>query len=376
MKKTIFYLLLALLCTGTPNYAYNNANNNHEESEQQKVVFLTGAIGFIGSNFLKYMFEKYPHYYFIVLDALTYAANPENLTPEIKNSSRFEFIHGSVTNYGLVSDIMRRAHLVVHFAAESHVARSIWDDSVFFDTDVLGTRVMMATLVKSPNVERFIHISTSEVYGTAESEPMTEDHLLQPRSPYAAAKAGADRLVYSYFCTYNVPALIIRPFNQYGPNQHPEKLIPRMITSALNGEQLTVHGDGSSERDWLYVADTCQALDLALHTPDFNKIKQQVINLGSGRSISVLDIAKKILEYFNLPEDRISFIGDRPGQVARHISSTDKAADLLGWRNSISFEDGLQKTIEWYLGNKAWWKRIDWMKHVTISTSNNTLEKH
>lgn len=335
----------------------------------KKTIFLTGACGFIGSNFLKYMFEKYPDYHFDVLDLLTYAGSLENIPEEIRESDRFHFYYGSVTNIYLVDYLMSRANYVVHFAAESHVTRSIYDDSTFFETDVMGTRVMMTALVKyAKSVERYIHISTSEVLGTAEYQPMDENHPIKPRSPYAAAKAGADRLVFAYWCTYDVPAIIIRPFNNYGDQQHPEKMFPRFIISILEDKPITIHGTGKQSRDWVHTYDVTRALDLALHVEDFSKIKNQEIHIGSGVATSVLDIAKEILGYFNLPESYLKFVPDRPGQVDCHISSTQKAKELLGWQPTIALREGIFKTIEWYQNNTARWKKMKDMMLVPVYT--------
>lgn len=329
-----------------------------EDKKEIKTVFLTGAAGFIGSNFLKYMFDNYPNYRFLVLDALTYAGNLENIPDYIKNSDRFEFFYGSVSNPYIVDLIMNRSDFVVHFAAESHVTNSIYEDFTFFETDVNGTRVLMRSLVKHKNkVQRFIHISTSEVYGTAESHPMTEDHPLNPRSPYAAAKVGADRIVYSYYCTYDVPVLIIRPFNNYGPRQHIEKVIPRFLSRAISGQTLTVQGSGKQTRDWLYVEDTCKALDKALHVKDFSKLKGQVINIGNGKDHSINYIAQLILKHLNLDEELVEFIKDRPGQVDCHIACIQKAKELLDWEPIVSLEEGLKYTVEWYKSNINWWKK-------------------
>jgi len=343
----------------------------------KKTILLTGAAGFIGSNFLRYMFDKYDDYSFIVLDALTYAGNQQNIPDKIQNSGRYEFWHGSVTNADLVDELTEKSSLIVHFAAESHVARSIYDDSKFFATDVIGTQTMMNALTKHKDtVERFIHISTSEVYGTAEGEVMDEDHPLNPRSPYAGAKAGADRLVYSYWHTYDLPATIIRPFNNYGSHQHLEKMMPRFITSALKNEPLTVHGQGLAQRDWLFVDDHCEALDKALHLQDFNTIRQQVINLGTGKATSVMDIAKMILKITNKPDDMLKYIFDRPGQVDKHISSTEKAQKLLGWTAKTSLEDGVSKVLEWYKNNEGWWSEIEWMREVPIHTEDGKIEMY
>lgn len=344
--------------------------------DSEKTIFLTGAAGFIGSNFLRYMFDTYPDYHFIVLDLLTYAGNLDNIGDDIKESDRFEFVYGSITNQELVDSIMKRSDWVVHFAAESHVSRSILDDLTFVVTDVIGTQIMMHALIKSPNVQRFIHISTSEVYGTAEKEPMNEEHPLNPRSPYAAAKVGADRLVYSYYCTYDVPVVIIRPFNNYGPQQHVEKMIPKFITSALRGMPLTIHGDGSAQRDWLHVLDTCEALDKVLHHAPFEDIKGQVVNLGSGVATSILEIARAILKHLQLPDQFLTFIGDRPGQVACHISSTDKAVSLFDWKQKRTIQDALPAVIDWYRDNEAWWKKLVMMQWVPIQTVGGNIEMH
>ena len=232
----------------------------------EKTVLITGGAGFIGSNFVNHIFKKYPQYKIILLDALTYAGNLDNLLPEMKRAGRFRFFHGNVTHGDIVKELVAQSQIVVHFAAESHVTRSIYDNTLFFETDVIGTQ-MIANAVAHHPVERFIHISSSEVYGTAESDPMDEDHPLKPLSPYAAAKAGADRLVYSYINTYNIPGIIVRPFNNYGPFQHIEKAIPNFIISALQDQPVTLHGKGQSSRDWMFVTDTCEAIDLIMHIP-------------------------------------------------------------------------------------------------------------
>lgn len=373
MKKIILLVVLFQYISSLQAIFRYDAKHN----DADKVLLLTGAAGFIGSNFLEYMFDKYPTYHFLVLDALTYAGNIENIPIRIRNSDRFSFFYGSVVNYHIVDMLMQHADFVVHFAAESHVTRSICDDTTFFETDVMGTRTMMTALVKhKKKVQRFIHISTSEVLGTAESEPMSENHPLNPRSPYAAAKAGADRLVYSYCCTYDVPAVIVRPFNNYGPRQHLEKVIPRFITSAINKQPLTIHGDGLQERDWVCTYDISRALDAILHTEDFSKIKHQVMHLGSGVPTSILEIAQIIAKEFNLSDDQLIFIGDRPGQVRRHISSTQKAMELLDWRAEIPLKEGLKQTIDWYKKNRSHWDKHEAMKYVPIYTNNETLEMH
>ncbi len=340
-----------------------------------KTILITGGAGFIGSNFLEYVFRKYPEYHIIVLDALTYAGSPDNIPDDIKSSKRFEFWYGNVTNDDLVSQLVGRSDVVVHFAAESHVARSIFDNKIFYVTDVLGTQAVANAVTRKKDLDRFIHISTSEVYGTALTAPMTEEHPLNPLSPYASAKTGADRLVYSYIASYKIPACILRPFNQYGPKQHLEKVIPRFITSALLDEPLTVHGNGNAFRDWLYVQDTCERIDHVMHAP-IEKIQGEVFNLGSGFELDVLSIAKMVLDILKKPDDLISHIGNRPGQVDRHISSTAKASEVLGIKPGRSFDQGLEQTIAWYKTHRAWWEKLLWMRHVPIITESGKVEYH
>jgi dTDP-glucose 4,6-dehydratase len=220
-------------------------------------------------------------------------------------------------------------------------------------TNVEGTQVLLDAVRAHP-VERFLLISSSEVYGTAERDPMDETHPLNPRSPYAATKAGGDRLVYSYACTYDMPVAVIRPFNNYGPYQHPEKVIPRFITQALHDRPLTVHGDGSASRDWLHVEDTSRAIAAALEAP-MGPLQGEAVNVATGVDVPVLEIAERILTALGKPRSLIRFIDDRPGQVDRHIGSTDKAARLLGFRAQVGFDEGLERTIAWYRANPAWW---------------------
>lgn len=374
MKNGYHYFLCSLLVCSSLSASMPSAPEA-DVAQEKKTVFLTGAAGFIGSNFLQYMFDKYPSYHFIVLDALTYAGNLESIPQTIKNSNRFEFIHGSITDQLTVDRCMAQADFVVNFAAESHVTRditrSLESPQIFVQANCVGVVTLMLSLVKCKNVQRFIHISTSEVYGTAETEPMTEDHPLNPRTPYAATKAAGDRLVYSYCCCYDIPAVIVRPFNNYGPFQHPEKVIPRFITNALSGLPITIHGDGNAKRDWLHVLDTCKALDLMLHKQDFSTIKNEVINLGTGQSASVYDIAMHIKNYCSLPDSAITYQPDRPGQVAVHISSIDKAYKLLGWKAEHTLADSINNLIEWYKENRSWWTFQEYMPCIEIGSQGN-----
>ena len=341
-----------------------------------KTILITGGAGFIGSNLVRHLYDKYPDYRLLVVDALTYAGNVHNCPDGAMGSARYEFWYGDVRNGELMDTLVGQSDIVVHMAAESHVTRSIYDNKLFFETDVLGTQAVANAVVKHRDrIDRFIHISTSEVYGTAMTEKMDEQHPLNPMSPYASAKCGADRLVYSYWATYNVPAVIVRPFNNYGPYQHLEKAVPRFITSVLLGEPLTVHGDGLAARDWLFVEDHCLALDALLHA-DIETIKGQVINIGTEQHRSVLEVAEAILKAMGPCDSQIEFIGNRPGQVFRHTANTEKLKRLISWEPKLSFEAGLERTIRWYRDNENWWRPQIWMRHIPIITATGKREMH
>jgi dTDP-glucose 4,6-dehydratase len=320
---------------------------------KQKTILVTGGAGFISSNFVRHLLTATPHKV-VSVDALTYAGNMENLA-DVMNHERLNFVHGDIRDPELVAEIVADVDVIVNAAAESHVEKSIEEGaSEFVTTNVEGTQILLDAIRRTP-VERFILFSSSEVYGTAERAPMDEDHALNPRSPYAATKAGADRLAYSYWVTYELPIVIVRPFNNYGPYQHPEKVVPRFITQALRGEPLTVHGDGHASRDWVFVEDVAQAID-AVIAADIGSIAGEVINLATGRDISVAQIADLVLERLGKPPSLKVHTPERPGQVDRHIGSVDKAERLLGWRAATSFEQGLDRTIGWYDENRAWWE--------------------
>jgi len=312
----------------------------------------------------------------IVVDALTYAGNVANQPDGSFESERYQFWYGDVRNGELMDMLVGQADIVVHMAAESHVTRSIYDNKLFFETDVLGTQAVANAVVKHRDtVERFIHVSTSEVYGSALAAKMTEQHPLNPMSPYASAKCAADRLVYSYWATYNIPAIIVRPFNNFGPYQHLEKAVPRFITSCLLDEPITVHGDGSAARDWLFVEDHCLALDKMLHA-DREKLVGETINIGTGLHRSVLEVAQAVRDLMAPCDSQIMFIGDRPGQVFRHTCDASKAQALLDWRPTTSFEDGLARTIQWYRRHEQWWRPQMWMRHIPIVTASGKREMH
>jgi dTDP-glucose 4,6-dehydratase len=320
-----------------------------------KRVLVTGGAGFISSNFIRHLLEFTP-YEVVTLDALTYAGNLENLA-DVMSHERLSFVHGDIRDAALVRELVEGVDVIVNAAAESHVEKSIEHGaSEFVTTNVEGTQILLDAIRVTP-VERFILISSSEVYGTAEAAPMDEEHALNPRSPYAATKAGADRLAYSYWTTYDLPIVIVRPFNNYGPRQHPEKVVPRFITQALADEPLTIHGDGHASRDWLYVLDDAEAIERTIEAP-IESIAGEVINVATGVDISVADIAAMVLDVLDKPRELTCNVPERLGQVDRHIGSVDKAQELLGWRARTSFEEGLERTVAWYRDNEAWWRAI------------------
>ena len=320
-----------------------------------KKVLVTGGAGFIPSNFIHHLLAKTP-YEVISLDALTYAGNVDNLRAAMAHE-RLSFVHGDIRDVDLVREVAADVDVIVNAAAESHVEKSIEEGArEFVTTNVEGTQILLDAIRDAP-VERFILFSSSEVYGTAESAPMDEDHPLNPRSPYAATKAGADRLAYSYFVTYGLPVVIVRPFNNYGPRQHPEKVVPRFITQGLQDLELTIHGDGHASRDWLYVDDDAEAIEAVIAAP-LENVAGEVLNVATGVDISVTDIADAVLDALAKSESLKTYVTERPGQVDRHIGSTDKMERLTGWRARTSFEEGLARTIAWYSENETWWRGI------------------
>jgi len=318
-----------------------------------KRILVTGGAGFIPSNFIHHLLAKTP-YEVVSLDALTYAGNLDNLSGAMSHE-RLSFVHGDIRDVELVREVVSEVDVIVNAAAESHVEKSIDEGArEFVTTNVEGTQILLDAVREAP-VERFILFSSSEVYGTADYAPMDEDHPLKPRSPYAATKAGADRLAYSYYVTYGLPVVIVRPFNNYGPRQHPEKVIPRFITQALQDRELTIHGDGHASRDWLFVDDDAEAIEAIIAAP-LDDVAGEVFNIATGVDISVSDIADAVLDLLGKPDDLKHFVDERPGQVHRHIGSTEKAERVLGWHARTSFEQGLERTVAWYRENEAWWR--------------------
>jgi dTDP-glucose 4,6-dehydratase len=341
-----------------------------------KTILVTGGAGFIGSNFVRYLHDRYPDDRLVVLDALTYAGRLENLPEAGRGTPRCEFWRGTVCDEGLVDSLVSRADVVVHMAAESSVTRSIDDSRLFFQTDVLGTQTVADAVTRfRERVELFVYISSSEVYGTAVAEVMDESHPLEPSNPYAAAKCGADRLVSAYHRTYGIPAVIVRPFNNYGPRQHLEKVVPRFITSCILGEPLTVHGNGDAARDFLFVEDHCVALDRLLRI-DPRLVIGQTINLGTGRHLTILELAHKVRQTMGATHLPLKLLGDRPGQIARHTCDASRARCLLGWVPSVSFEEGLLRTAQWYRQNEPWWRSQLPARHIPICTASGQEELH
>ncbi|KQX51925.1 dTDP-glucose 4,6-dehydratase [Paenibacillus sp. Root444D2] len=317
-------------------------------------VLVTGGAGFIGSNFVHYMLDRYPSYEIINLDALTYAGNLENLL-SIQENNHYTFVKGDITNAELVNSLFEQGiDTVVHFAAESHVDRSILEPDVFVKTNVLGTQVLLEAARKY-SVKKFVHVSTDEVYGTlGETGLFTEETPLSPNSPYSASKAGSDLLVRAYHETFGLPINITRCSNNYGPYQFPEKLIPLMIANALNDKSLPVYGDGLNIRDWLYVEDHCSAIDLVLH----KGINGEVYNIGGNNERTNIQIIQTILRELGKPESLMQFVKDRPGHDRRYGIDATKITEELGWKPKHNFETGIHETIRWYLDNQDWWKRI------------------
>jgi len=343
-----------------------------------RTILVTGGARFIGANLVNYLSEKYPEDRIIVRDILTYAGSVENLPKDMLQGRHplRRFWYGNVCNAALVDTLVEEADVVIHLAAETHVTRSIFDSLLFFQTDVLGTQTIANAVVKAGGkVKRLIHISSSEVYGSASEDAMNEDHPLNPLSPYASAKCGADRLVFSYWATYGVPAVIVRPFNNFGPMQHLEKVVPRFITSALLGEKLTVHGKGEAARDFLHVEDTCRAIDLILQAPD-KLVHGQTFNVASGQHRAIIDIARDVIGLMNYRMDQIQFIEDRPGQVVRHTGDWSKIHRVLGWKPSLSWQEGLKRTAAWYEQNRERWSRQVFMRQIPIVTASGRIVYH
>ena len=315
-------------------------------------VLVTGGAGFIGSNFVRYALSSHADWNITTLDKLTYAGRLENLKG-VLDHPRHTFVKGDVADPGVVAPLVKSAEVVVHFAAETHVDRSLMSAGEFITTDVFGTFVLLEAAREAPKLRRFIQISTDEVYGNVAEGASRETDELRPRNPYSASKAGADRLAYSYWATYNVPVIITRASNNYGPYHFPEKVIPLFITNAIDALPLPLYGDGLQERDWLHVHDHCRAIDLLIDAGTSG----EVYNVGGGNHVKNVDLTKRILELLDRPESLIKPVADRPGHDRRYALDTSKLRSI-GWSPSVAFDAGLREVVAWYRQNDWWWRPI------------------
>ncbi|MGM9908646.1 MAG: dTDP-glucose 4,6-dehydratase [Limosilactobacillus vaginalis] len=318
-------------------------------------ILVTGGAGFIGSNFIHYMLEKHPDDNLINLDLLTYAGNIHNLD-DIKDNPHYHFVKGNIVNRELVTHLVHEFNIdhIVNFAAESHVDRSILHPEVFVETNVQGTLALL-DVAKKEGVEKFLQVSTDEVYGTLGATGyFTEESPLQPNSPYSASKASADMMVRAYFETYGLNVNITRCSNNYGPYQFPEKLIPLMTSNGMEGKDLPIYGNGKNIRDWLYVSDHCQAIDLVLR----NGKPGEVYNVGGHNERTNNEIVHLIVDNLGISEDHIKYVKDRLGHDKRYAIDPTKIETELGWKPEYTFDTGIVKTIDWYKNNEAWWKPL------------------
>jgi dTDP-glucose 4,6-dehydratase len=322
-----------------------------ERRIEDQTLLVTGGAGFIGSNFIHYMLDHYPRCKIFNLDKLTYAGNLDNLK-DVEKDPRYEFIHGDIRDRELVRNIFKRVRGVVHFAAETHVDRSILDAGEFVLTDVYGTFILLEAL-KNSDIKFFIHVSTDEVYGSRDKGYFKEDDPLCPSSPYAASKAGADRMAYAYWVTYGLPIIILRPSNNFGPYQYPEKFIPLFVTNALEGKNLPLYGKGKNVRDWLYVEDNCRAIELVMRKGKLG----EAYNVGANNEVQNITIAERIVDLLEKHKSLIKFVPDRLGHDKRYAVDCQKI-HALGWKPEKNFDKALASTIRWYKENTDWWQKI------------------
>lgn len=318
-------------------------------------ILVTGGAGFIGSNFIHYMLSKYPHYTILNVDKLTYAGNLENLA-DVQSNPKYRFEKVDICDRENIERCVNEYNIdvIVNFAAESHVDRSILGAAEFVQTNIVGTSVLL-DVAREKGIQRFLQVSTDEVYGSlGPTGYFTEETPLHPNSPYSASKAAADMLALAYEHTHKLPVVITRCSNNYGPYQFPEKLIPLMIANALNDKPLPVYGDGLNVRDWLHVRDHCSAIDAVLH----NGKTGEVYNIGGNNEKTNIEIVRLILQHLNKPESLITFVKDRPGHDRRYAIDSSKIQQHLGWKPSYTFEQGIAETIRWYVTHQEWWQRI------------------
>ena len=315
-------------------------------------VLVTGGAGFIGSNFVRFALAAHTDWHVTTLDKLTYAGRRENLH-DVMDHPRHTFVHGDISDAAVAGPLVERANLVVHFAAETHVDRSILSAGEFIRTDVIGTFVLLEAARRAPALRRFVQVSTDEVYGSVESGASRETDELRPRNPYSASKAGADRLAYSYWATYDVPVIVTRASNNYGPYQFPEKVIPLFTTNAIDNIPVPLYGDGLNVRDWLHVDDHCRALDLVIE----RGTNGEVYNVGGGNEVANRDLTARILAELGKPDSLIRPVADRPGHDRRYCLDSSKLSGL-GWTPRTPFAEGLSATVAWYRANQWWWRPI------------------
>ena len=316
-------------------------------------LLITGGAGFIGSNFVHFVLGKYPECRTVVYDKLTYAGNLDNLR-DVADDPRYSFVHGDICDADLVRQVVReyKIEAIVNFAAETHVDRSIFEPGSFIQTDVYGTHVLLET-VREFDVERMLHVSTDEVYGSIPEGSSVETDVLLPNSPYSASKAGGDLMCRAYHVTYGVPVVVTRGSNNYGPLQYPEKVIPLFITNALDDEPLPLYGDGLNVRDWLYVLDHCEAIDLMLRQGEDG----EVYNVGGDHELTNLELTEGILDILGKPRELIKYVEDRPGHDRRYSLDCSKIREV-GWYPRHRFDEALEGTVRWYADNRWWWEKL------------------
>jgi dTDP-glucose 4,6-dehydratase len=316
-----------------------------------KRLLVTGGAGFIGSNFIRLMLGKYPDYKITNLDKLTYCGNLENLK-DVENNKNYSFVKGDIADGALAAKLVKDCDVVINFAAESHVDRSINDPSEFLRTNIFGTYTLLEA-AKKAGTKLFVQISTDEVYGSIEKGAFKEDDPLKPNSPYSSTKAGADLLARSYFVTFKMPIIITRSSNNFGPYQYPEKVIPLFITNLMAGKKVPLYGDGMNVRDWLYVVDNCEGIDTVMHRGK----PGEVYNIGGGTEITNLELTRTLLDITGKDKSHIEYVKDRLGHDRRYALDISKA-EKLGWRPRHNFKDAIRLTAEWYKNNEAWWNKL------------------
>jgi dTDP-glucose 4,6-dehydratase len=314
-------------------------------------LLVTGGSGFIGCNFIRHMIARYPAYDIINLDKLTYAGNPDNLR-DLEKSPRYTFVKGDICDPAIVDQVMKNTDQVVHFAAESHVDRSIADSSAFIRTNVLGTHTLLEGALRH-KIKKFVHISTDEVYGSIMKGSFVETDRLTPSSPYSSSKASSDLLALSYHITHGLPVTVTRCTNNFGPYQYPEKLIPLFVTNLLEGKKVPVYGTGTNVRDWIYVLDHCKAVDFVLH----NGNPGEIYNIGGGAEKTNIEITDKIIELLGKDQSAIEHVKDRLGHDLRYSLDCSKLKKM-GWKPEYSFDEAMKNTVEWYVENRPWWEKL------------------